>query len=88
MSQDVDVFAIFSARRRSAAGGCYNNDVRWALKRNLFTPALHSCCVCLCLSVYRTSCFFGGLIPFSGSFRLSCTSHGNMFTDLLLYEKL
>lgn len=49
MSQDVDVLAIFSARRHSAAGGCYDNDVRRALKINLclFLLSIHVVFVCV-----------------------------------------
>lgn len=53
MSQDFDIFAIFSARRRSAAGGCYNNDVRRALKINLclFQLSFHVVFVCVYLCI-------------------------------------
>lgn len=74
MSQDIDVLAIFSARRYSAAGGCYNNDVRRALKINLCLFLLPIHVVFVCVYPCIEPAVFWGLIPFSGSFRLSCTS--------------
>lgn len=56
MSQDVDVFAIFSARR-----GCYNNDVRRALKINLclFQLSIHVVFVCV-YPCFEPAVFWGG----------------------------
>lgn len=91
MSQDFDIFAIFSARRHSAAGGCYNNDVRRALKINLrvYSSSLFMLCLFACICVWNQ--LFFGLIQLSDSFRLSCTiwRATNIFIDLLpLYQIL
>lgn len=62
MSQDVDILAIFGARRHSAAGGCDNNDVRRAFEnKSVFIPALRSRCVCLFVFIrVSNQLFFGG----------------------------
>lgn len=73
MSQDFDIFAIFSARRRSAAGGCYNNDVRRALKINLSVYSDSLFMLCLFVFICVSNQLFFGLIQLNDSSRLSCS---------------
>lgn len=72
MYPDFDIFAIFSARRHSAAGGCYNNDVRRALKINLSVYSYALFMLCLFVFICVSNQLFLGLIRLSDSFRLSC----------------
>lgn len=90
MFQDFDIFAIFSACRRSAAGGCYNNDVRRALKINLSVYSYSLFMLCLFVFICVSNQLFFGLIHLSDSFCLSCTiwRATNIFIDLLPLYKI
>lgn len=73
MSQDFDILAIFSARRHSAAGGCYNNDVRRALEINVSVYSYSLFMLCLFVFVCVLNQLFFGPIQLRDSFRLSGT---------------